>query len=100
MHKNHFGFDKHKVVYKIIIPQEEPKQIIMKKESIEEAAIEYSKTNWKSTIHAFVDGYNYSQQEISELKEQRDEMLQMLENNDHYTKKEIEQLIKKVKNEN
>jgi hypothetical protein len=82
----------------------------MKKESIEEVAermtIGIKEENYKDGV---IDGYNYSQQQISELKEQRDEMLQMLENclkvnkhhnfNGHLVTDRIEQLIKKVKNE-
>jgi hypothetical protein len=47
-----------------------------------------------------IDAFKVRQQincELSELLEQRNEMLAMLEEYDHYTKKEREQLIKKVK---
>jgi hypothetical protein len=67
----------------------------MKKESIEEVAERlypkdlyvhhsmYQEEECDRNLferNAFIDGYNYSQQEISELKNQRDEMLELLSN--------------------
>jgi hypothetical protein len=79
----------------------------MKKESIEEVAKNFaikeidSCDSFHDLHFGFIEGYNYSQQEISELKEQRDEMLQMLEEIRKYQNYDgVEQLIKKVKNEN
>jgi hypothetical protein len=77
----------------------------MKKEIIKEFE-KWSETQKSYTKHdVFLAGYELAQQEISELKEQRDEMLQMLEylstenNLDYDTLWNIKQLIKKVKNE-
>jgi hypothetical protein len=53
-----------------------------------------------ANANLIVDAFKVRQQincELSELLEQRNEMLAMLENYDHYTNKEREQLIKKVK---
>jgi hypothetical protein len=61
----------------------------MKKESIEEVALrvipDKSTKGWIDSFGftervGFIKGYNYSQQEISELKNQRDEMLELLSN--------------------
>jgi hypothetical protein len=76
----------------------------MKKESIKEFE-KWSETQKSYTKYdVFIAGYELSQQEISELKEQRDEMLQMLEEvyytleNEGFTetRNNIKQLIKKV----
>jgi len=93
-----------------------------KKESIEEVAERFNPIIIRSTPFGskyefvpkkerkqFINDYNYSQQqincELSELKEQRDEMLAMLENlskhidlRSYYN--DVVQLIKKVKNNN
>ena len=72
----------------------------MKKEIIKEFE-KWSETQKSYTKHdVFLAGYELAQQEISELKEQRDEMLQMLEECSlHYKSNKLKQLIKKVKNE-
>jgi DNA-binding MarR family transcriptional regulator len=94
----------------------------MKKESITEVAervadvCKLDEHEVSPFVHGFREGFEYSQQEISELKNQRDEMLQMLGNSNDYLKdlineygvdsseinnhvSKLEQLIKKVKNE-
>jgi hypothetical protein len=83
----------------------------MKKEIIKEFE-KWSETQKSYTKHdVFLAGYELTQQQISELKEQRDEMLAMIEdlisinvNYFHETEikekiEEAKQLIKKVKNE-
>ena len=65
VHKNHFGFDKHKITYKIIIPKEEPKQ-----ETLEEAAREYYRRGQlgfekaADTEIAFLRGAKWQQERI------------------------------------
>jgi hypothetical protein len=61
-----------------------------------------SKKKAEANANLIVDAFKVRQQincELSELKNQRDEMLEMLENIFDYSPYEIEQLIKKVKNE-
>jgi hypothetical protein len=66
----------------------------------QDSGIELPIEEVQANANLIVDAFKVRQSincELSELLEQRNEMLAMLENYDHYTKKEIEQLIKKVK---
>lgn len=65
------GYGFNRFIYKIIIPKEEPKQ-----ETLEEAAIENNKYNWKDTISAFIEGAKwqaermYSEEDLREAFKQ------------------------------
>jgi hypothetical protein len=84
IHKNHFGFDKHKIGYKIFIPKEEPKQSVEeytqqglekyayelepKQETLEEAAksttTKYINEREKQTAYLeFIEGAKWQQEQ-------------------------------------